>query len=185
MLRTTIIAVIMLTSTVGPISADVLYTDPRPQEQSSGTWLVHGDIELGKLAAVILDTRLTFVSEKQDSDKDGFIDTRFVAITNPNGYVVFHFRSIWRNERVTLGHFLAVEGMGPLTLSTGGGYSGAPLSSIIFGGELELLDPTEPGFDYDPSNRDDPLVPEPATMAMLAIGSIALIRRRRVPASLS
>ena len=138
-------------------------------------------LPLSSLEPLQLQRFLTFLKEEADRDKDGFVNSPIVGRVNPAGYVVFHFRSMWLNERVSLGaqggDLLAVS---MRTMGGGGGPNPDPLP----------LGSDGPGPGPSPAPDDPPAppkgpeptppTPEPSTTLLLLAGAGAAgLKRRR------
>ena len=102
---------------------------------------------------------LTFLRNERDTDKDGFVDSPVVADANPNGYVVFHFRDHWLNERISLGQLLGGD-IWDVTMTEGA----VPLIQLDEGGQ---------------DDGRDPDVPEPSMIAIFLLTLPAALKRRR------
>jgi len=118
------------------------------------------DIHYSTFTPPETDEILTFLKSELDTDKDGFVDSPIVAEANPTGYVVFHFRSRWLNERIRLGGMLDSDMMVS-------GYRADP-DRLRFGDD----------DDEDP-DLADPEVPEPSMIAISVLSLTVLVRRRR------
>lgn len=92
-------------------------------------------------------------SRAPDWDLDGFVDSTTVAPCNPTGYVVFHPSN----------HYLNLRWVVPFV------YSSEPSGMAV---DAERLG-APPEF-YSP-----PPIPEPASASLLALGGMAMLRRRR------
>lgn len=100
------VCIVVAVGGVGPAAGDVILpTDLSAQQATPGVvaFPAFQPAPMSTLNPVQLRQYLTFLNSVTDVDKDGFVDADKVHACNPTGYVVFHFRTRWGNERVTLG----------------------------------------------------------------------------------
>lgn len=179
MLLHRVVAVVTLTATFAGGDVLPLAGPGEPGLSMLASYLESGppqDTSPGRFDPLVLRERLTFLTQERDSNKDGFVDSGKVADANPTGYVVFHFLSLWHNERITLG------GDGPgLLLSVEMGRSGGgaripdedPLPRAA-------TEPYPPGQDPDPFPSGRPVpIPEPGALLLLSGGAVVVALRRR------
>ncbi|MHC4717100.1 MAG: hypothetical protein ACYS5V_09035 [Planctomycetota bacterium] len=129
-------------------------------------------LSLRQLTPLDVEKWLTFKDRVHDGDKDGFLEGARWDV-NPTGYVVFHARSMWLNQRITLGH-------------GGGGLLAVAMMSSPGGGPPPEPEPVGRGQDGPPDPSPLPPVPpspapvpEPAAAILLAAGPVILLYRRR------
>ena len=134
----------------------------------------HSMLRLSQLDRAAVKNWLTYKTHVDDKDKDGFLEGVDRGV-NPTGYVVFHFRTVWLNERITLGEGGA--GLLDVPIMQSGGAAPPPVPGPIICGGSDLPGPA-PVPPLPPPSPEP--VPEPATVLLLATGmTVAILRRRR------
>lgn len=113
----------------------------------------------------------TFNAQENDVDKDGWVDEALAGMdANPNGYVLFHFRSRDHNVRVSFDQLF------------GGALN---LAHDEMGGSLPPMTHASSSPPAEPTPPPGPpaVVPEPVTLSVLMAGGalLALRRSRRNP----
>jgi len=147
-----------------------------------GVYVLGGEgVPLDLLEETKMEAFLTYLNSLNDRDKDGFIEG--LGDANPNGYVVFHFRTLLKNERVALGHLLdaPIRAGGPI--STGGYLRPAADATPSLENchiPWEDLDKHWPPKPEPPKRDEKPatVVPEPATLLLMLAAGPMLWRRR-------
>ncbi|HET6429418.1 MAG TPA: PEP-CTERM sorting domain-containing protein [Phycisphaerae bacterium] len=168
-LTLSLIAVVILAP---PLVADII--DVSGPQAGMIDWCgANPALRPSQLMPAAIENWLTFKAHVDDKDKDGFLEGADRGV-NPTGYVVFHFRTVWLNERITLGEGGAGLLDVPMMLSGGGAPPGS--EPAVAGGNA-LPDPSPPPLPPSPP-RPAP-VPEPATVLLLAAGMTLLTLKRR------
>jgi len=169
-----ILSVFAVATLAQPLSADIINIPAR--YQGSGLFGVGTDdlpggnsvVRPSELARAMVENWLTFEWEAADRDKDGFLEDVDGGV-NPTGYVVFHFRSLWLNERITLGDGGAGLLDVPMMLTGGGSTPAAPEPIAAGSEDVPDLPPVPPAP-----------VPEPGIVFLLASGVTVVMLRRKV-----
>ena len=104
------------------------------------------------------------------------VDAFFLALTNPSGYLALN-PSLTLADLTTLGDFGGAESKDELLNTPDGSFNFDDVDAFFFA----LTNPT--GYSaVQPGARPGPagVIPEPATLALLAPMGLALTRRRRI-----
>lgn len=152
---------------VGLASADVL-----PFTFDAGEEGFTGNFSDTNLEAV--EDYITIAGTRADDNKDGFLEA--ACDVNPLGYVMLHFRARSKNVRVVLGDWPSLLATDISLASNGSTPHSLP--------ELPSM-PQPPCTPQPPQVEQPPVppsvpgqVPEPATLGMLVIGGLFMLRRR-------
>jgi len=152
---------VMAAAGAGPAFGDVILpTDLSAADPGAGVvgFPAFRPAPMNTLTPVQLRRYLTFLQSAVDVDKDGFVDEDKVHASNPNGYVVFHFRTQWGNERVTLG------------MPTG----------TLLRAHLRHRAPEEVNSRPRRVPAAPLSIPEPTVLLLLSGGLVVCLRRRRL-----